>query len=169
MGLELFLSSSVRTHVLLVDPVSILHAHFLTLRSVAVARFYIPNFYYLHFHSFQPIRLSLANKRSKMKFTTTLLFLASLVASGTHALSIPRQANLQSFGGNLGAAATPIVDSGNEDRPFQVGGDTFVNLAAALQRSCDQQFNACANQANAGDAGFSTAECQAQKGELNLN
>ena len=95
------------------------------------------------------------------------LLLTLLLASTSTALSIPlaskRQANLQSFAGNLGAAATPIVDSGNEDRPFQVGGDTFVNLAAALQRSCDQQFNACANQANSG-ADFSTAECQAQKG-----
>jgi hypothetical protein len=41
-----------------------------------------------------------------------------------------------------------------------------VNLGAALQRSCDQQFNACANAANGGDAGVSTAECSAQKGEL---
>lgn len=60
------------------------------------------------------------------------------------ALSSPirRQNNLQSFAGAVGGeAATPVEDSGNADRPFQVGQDTFVNLGAALQRSCDQQFN----------------------------
>jgi hypothetical protein len=60
------------------------------------------------------------------------------------ALSSPirRQSNLQTFTSALGGeAATPVEDSGNADRPFQVGSDTFVNLAAALARSCDQQFN----------------------------
>jgi hypothetical protein len=60
------------------------------------------------------------------------------------ALSSPirRQNNLQTFQGALGGeAATPVEDSGNADRPFQVGGDTFVNIGAALARSCDQQFN----------------------------
>ncbi|KAH7068693.1 hypothetical protein FB567DRAFT_573896 [Paraphoma chrysanthemicola] len=76
----------------------------------------------------------------------------------------PRQANLQSFTDALGGiAATPILDSGNADRPFAVKQDTFVNLGAALQRSCDQQFNACANAANGGGVDFSTAECAAQK------
>lgn len=55
---------------------------------------------------------------------------------------IRRQNNLQSFAGALGGeAATPVEDSGNADRPFQVGSDTFNNLEAALTRSCDQQFN----------------------------
>jgi hypothetical protein len=61
---------------------------------------------------------------------------------------------------------TQVLDSGNAGRPFDVNGDTFVNLAGALQRSCDQQFNGCANLANAGDADISTAECQAQKGKF---
>lgn len=39
-----------------------------------------------------------------------------------------------------------------------------MNLAAALQRSCDQQFNACANEANGG-GDISVAECAAQKSE----
>lgn len=98
-----------------------------------------------------------------MQFTTALLVL--LGAASVNALAI-RQANAQSFTGALGGiAATPILDSGNEDRPFSVKGDTFVNIGAALQRSCDQQFNACANQANAGNADFSTQECTAQKGK----
>ncbi|KAF2830872.1 hypothetical protein CC86DRAFT_434831 [Ophiobolus disseminans] len=98
-----------------------------------------------------------------MKFSSTLLILSVSALSSARILRV-RQANAQSFTGALGGiAATPILDSGNEDRPFQVKADTFVNLAAALQRSCDQQFNGCANAANGGDAAFSTQECQAQK------
>jgi hypothetical protein len=90
----------------------------------------------------------------------------ALFLSAASAAVLPRQANSQSFTGALGGiAATPILDSGNAGRPFSVKGDTFVNIGAALQRSCDQQFNACANVANAGKAAFSTAECTAQKSE----
>jgi hypothetical protein len=98
-----------------------------------------------------------------MHFTSIITLLVA--ASSASALAIQaRQANSQSFTGALGGiAATPILDSGNDARPFSVKGDTFVNLGAALQRSCDQQFNACANEANAGNADFSTQECAAQK------
>ncbi|KAF2005695.1 hypothetical protein P154DRAFT_415791, partial [Amniculicola lignicola CBS 123094] len=75
-----------------------------------------------------------------------------------------RAANFQSFTGALGGiAATPIVDSGNPDRPFQVKADTFVNIGAALQRSCDQQFNACANSANGGNPDLSVSACAVQQ------
>lgn len=78
-----------------------------------------------------------------------------------------RQNNLQPFTGALGGiAATPIIDSGIGNRPFSVKDDTFVNIGAALQRSCDQQFNACANAANGGDETLNVADCAAQKGEL---
>ncbi|KAF2200386.1 hypothetical protein GQ43DRAFT_481631 [Delitschia confertaspora ATCC 74209] len=104
-----------------------------------------------------------------MHFTTPH-FLPFLLFTTTLALSIPnaprqQTQNLQSFSGALGGiTATPILDSGDAKRPFSVKGDTFVNLAAALQRSCDQQFNACANLANGGNGGgFGTGECQAQK------
>ncbi|KAL9618067.1 MAG: hypothetical protein Q9160_007196 [Pyrenula sp. 1 TL-2023] len=70
--------------------------------------------------------------------------------------------NLQSFTGNLGEAAPAISNSGDAKRPFDVAGDTFVNFAAAAQRTCDKQFNACANQANSG-AAFSVSDCQTQK------
>jgi hypothetical protein len=100
-----------------------------------------------------------------MKFTTTLALLATL--SATNALVLPRQANSQTFTGALGGiAATPVLDSGNADRPFDVKGDTFVNLSAALARSCDQQFNGCANAANGGQGDFSTDDCTAQKRKL---
>ncbi|KAF1962278.1 hypothetical protein CC80DRAFT_512530 [Byssothecium circinans] len=89
----------------------------------------------------------------------------------TLALSAPtvyqptrRQNNAQSFAGALGGiAATPVLDSGDAKRPFSVKGDTFVNIGAALQRSCDQQFNACANAANGGDETLSVAACSDQK------
>jgi hypothetical protein len=97
-----------------------------------------------------------------MKFTTTLALFSAVAL--TNALAI-RQANSQTFSGAIGGiAATPILDSGNPDRPFAVKGDTFVNLGAALQRSCDQQFNACAN-ASRGSQDFAFDDCQAQKSE----
>lgn len=81
---------------------------------------------------------------------------------------VRRQAgNVQTFTGALGGvAATPVEDSGNPDRPFQVKGVTFTNIGAALARSCDQQFNACANAANGGDENLSVAQCSAQKGMI---
>ncbi|KAF2470013.1 uncharacterized protein BDR25DRAFT_36011 [Lindgomyces ingoldianus] len=99
---------------------------------------------------------------------TTLIVAAiislSFAAPARRPAVVPRAANLQTFTGALnGIAATPVVDSGNPDRPFQVKGDTFVNIGAALQRSCDQQFNACANAANGGAAGLSVNDCQGQK------
>jgi hypothetical protein len=79
-----------------------------------------------------------------MKFSTTIAVLATLAA--TQARVLVRQANSQSFTGALGGVeATPVLDSGNADRPFDVKGDTFVNLAAASARFCDQQFNGCTN------------------------
>ncbi|KAJ4295475.1 hypothetical protein N0V90_007487 [Kalmusia sp. IMI 367209] len=101
-----------------------------------------------------------------MKFTTTIAFFGAVAL--TNALAI-RQANSQSFTGALGGiAATPILDSGDEKRPFSVGGATFVNLSAAQQRSCDQQFNACANLANGGSEEVAFADCQTQKGNVKM-
>jgi hypothetical protein len=88
-----------------------------------------------------------------MQFTTILLFVASASAL------VARQANSQSFTGAL---------TGDAKRPFSVKGDTFVKLAAALQRSCDQQFNACANSANGGNKAITTQDCTAQKSKCIL-
>ena len=97
-----------------------------------------------------------------MKFSASILVLSFAALSSARILK--RQNNAQPFNGALGGvAATPIVDSGDDVKPFSVKGDTFVNLGAALQRSCDQQFNGCANLANSGQGDFSVAECQAQK------
>ncbi|KAK6902604.1 hypothetical protein I203_107862 [Kwoniella mangroviensis CBS 8507] len=71
--------------------------------------------------------------------------------------------NLQTFSEALnGVAATPVINIGGT-RPLQVKADTFVNAGAAFQRSCDQQFNGCANAANSGSGDASVAECSAQK------
>ncbi|CAN9085292.1 unnamed protein product [Alternaria alternata] len=100
----------------------------------------------------------------RMKFTSTLLVLGIAALTNARAVWV-RQNNAQTFTGALGGvAATPVLDSGIANRPFSVKGDTFVNLSGALQRSCDQQFNGCANLANGGNGNFSTQECQAQKG-----
>jgi hypothetical protein len=71
--------------------------------------------------------------------------------------------NLQTFTGTLGASADAITFSGDTTRPFLVNGNTFVNFAAAAQRTCDIQFNACADAANSG-AAFSVNDCQTQEG-----
>jgi hypothetical protein len=103
-----------------------------------------------------------------MKITSILstLLLSTLALAAPLATLRYRQAqNFQTFKGAVGGiAATPIEDSGNADRPFSVKGDTFVNLSGALQRSCDQQFNACANAANGGATDFAVSDCTAQKG-----
>lgn len=69
--------------------------------------------------------------------------------------------NLQPFTEALGGfAATPVTAGG---RGFVVGDSDFLNIAAALGRSCDQQKNGCANIANSNkNAGFSVADCDAQ-------
>ncbi|PVI04150.1 hypothetical protein DM02DRAFT_202461 [Periconia macrospinosa] len=96
-----------------------------------------------------------------MQFST--LAILAIVAA-VQAAVLPRQNNAQTFTGALGGvAATPVLDSCNPDRPFSVKGDTFVNVAAALQRSCDQQFNGCMNLVNSQKADFTGADCQAQK------
>ncbi|KAF2122873.1 hypothetical protein BDV96DRAFT_9500 [Lophiotrema nucula] len=93
--------------------------------------------------------------------------IATLIALAAARPYVTR-ANLQTFTGALGGiAATPVEDSGNPDRPFQVKGDTFVNIAAAFQRSCDQQFNACANAANGGDKTLSVSACSDQQTQCN--
>lgn len=104
--------------------------------------------------------------KSTLIFTSLFALAFSAPITTTSSLNI-RQANFQTFTAALGGiAATPVTNSGNADRPFQVKGDTFVNAGAALQRSCDQQFNACANKANGGDKTLSVAQCSAQKGIL---
>jgi hypothetical protein len=70
--------------------------------------------------------------------------------------------NLQTFAGALGGLP-PAVNAGG--RGFEVANNAdFLNLSAALGRSCDVQHNACANAANAG-ADFEVAQCETQLGD----
>ncbi|KAJ3856617.1 hypothetical protein EV368DRAFT_32106 [Lentinula lateritia] len=72
--------------------------------------------------------------------------------------------NLQTFTGDVGNSLAPAVTTGG--RGFVVAGETgdsFLNLAAALQRSCSIQHNACADAANSGSAaGITVGDCDTQ-------
>jgi hypothetical protein len=124
--------------------------------------FTIPSFLYFDTHYLLFTKLSITMKTAAI---LSAIFVAALGAPAPQDYLPKRQGqNFQTFAGALGGvAATPITDSGNADRKFQVKGDTFVNLGAALQRSCDQQFNACANKANGGDKTLSVSACSDQK------
>jgi hypothetical protein len=71
--------------------------------------------------------------------------------------------NVQSFAGALGGAAPPVEFTAGADRPFVVDGSSFLNKAAALQRSCSVQHNACANAANSGQIQGGSAQCETQQ------
>ncbi|KAK7740738.1 hypothetical protein SLS53_005206 [Cytospora paraplurivora] len=73
------------------------------------------------------------------------------------------QGNLQTFTGALGGIrADAITASGDSERPFAVGGDTFMDFASAEERSCDNQMNSCATMANSGGVDFGVADCDDQ-------
>ncbi|KAK0729915.1 hypothetical protein B0H67DRAFT_476406 [Lasiosphaeris hirsuta] len=68
-------------------------------------------------------------------------------------------------GGAIGGIAAPAVeDSGNPDRAFKVGANTFVDKNAAVQRACAIQNNACADAVNSGAVdGATAADCNQQE------
>ncbi|KAK3687714.1 hypothetical protein B0T22DRAFT_457864 [Podospora appendiculata] len=70
--------------------------------------------------------------------------------------------NVQAFTGTLGGAAPPVVSS-NSERAFAVNGATFLKEAAAIQRSCAIQKNACANAANSGQLAGGAGQCDTQE------
>lgn len=59
----------------------------------------------------------------------------------------------------VGGVSPPAVTAGG--RGFVTNGADFLNLAAAVGRSCDVQHNQCANKANSG-GGFSVGDCDQQ-------
>ncbi|KAG7443027.1 uncharacterized protein BT62DRAFT_972783 [Guyanagaster necrorhizus] len=72
--------------------------------------------------------------------------------------------NLQTFTGALGGIAAPAVTAGG--RGFVVeGSDDFLNVGAALTRSCSIQHNACADAANSGSADITVGDCDEQSTE----
>ncbi|KAK5452351.1 hypothetical protein LTS15_007417 [Exophiala xenobiotica] len=74
--------------------------------------------------------------------------------------------NVQTFTGTLGGPPPPVISSSG-DRPFSVNGDTFVNIGAALQRSCAVQHNACASAANSGALAGGAGQCETQETACN--
>ncbi|KAH8887995.1 hypothetical protein GQ53DRAFT_749330 [Thozetella sp. PMI_491] len=97
--------------------------------------------------------------------TTTVAASAASSLAGaveTAAADAATGTNLQVFTGTLGGAPPPVTSSAT-DRPFTVNGDTFLNLNAALQRSCSVQHNACANAANSGALSGGVGQCETQE------
>lgn len=75
--------------------------------------------------------------------------------------------NVQTFSGALGGISAPAVIQSTGTRPFSVEGDTFVNSAAALQRSCSIQHNQCADAANAETLAGGVSQCDTQNTACN--
>ncbi|KAI0076319.1 hypothetical protein K474DRAFT_1598266, partial [Panus rudis PR-1116 ss-1] len=88
---------------------------------------------------------------------------ATATASNNSAAGAAAGNNLQTFTGALGGVTAPAVTPGG--RGFVVSGsDDFLNVGAALGRSCDIQHNQCANKANSG-GGFSVGQCDQQNND----
>ncbi|PQE32911.1 ribosomal s17 protein [Rutstroemia sp. NJR-2017a WRK4] len=107
-----------------------------------------------------------ANSKSSSAVTSSASATVSKAAvqSSSAAPAASSPAASSSSGALGGLPALPITKSNDPARPFEVNGNTFVNEAAALQRSCDIQFNACADAFNRGAAqGFNLSDCSAQQ------
>jgi len=93
--------------------------------------------------------------------TTTPAGTASSTTAAPPANTTPASGgqNLQTFTGSLGGAPPPVVTSA---KGFETDNSEFVNLAAAIGRSCDVQHNACANAANSGGQSFTVNDCDQQ-------
>jgi transcription initiation factor TFIID subunit 15 len=94
---------------------------------------------------------------------------ASATATSASASTTSSAAASTGTAGALGGiTAPPVTSSGNKTRPFLVSGNTFVTAAAAKQRACDIQNNACSNAVNSGKlTGVTLAQCAAQQTACN--
>lgn len=102
-------------------------------------------------------------KATSVADTTTASVISTSAAASKTTAAVTSSKNLQTFTGAKGAAAPPVTGPDASGR-FDVQGNTFATVAAALQRSCDIQHNACADKANqTGDlAALDQNVCQAQ-------
>ena len=93
---------------------------------------------------------------------TNVIETGTVTATATAATASSNDTNLQTSTSALGGISAPAVTKGG--RGFQVANNSdFLNLNAALNRSCDVQKNKCADAANANrNAGFSVADCESQ-------
>ncbi|KAH8924057.1 hypothetical protein BT69DRAFT_1218292, partial [Atractiella rhizophila] len=99
---------------------------------------------------------------------------AAAVASKTSAAAAATQTassgtgatagNLQTFTGNLGGLKAPPVTAGGKGFIVE-NNDEFLNIGAALGRSCDVQHNQCANLANSGGQSFNVGDCDTQNNQ----
>jgi hypothetical protein len=92
---------------------------------------------------------------------------ATTAAAASSAAAALSSANLQKFTTGLGGVLAPAVTVGGTG--FVVAGNSdFVNLSAAIDRSCAVQHNACADAANANkNAGFTVGNCDTQETQCN--
>jgi hypothetical protein len=99
--------------------------------------------------------------------TTTVGAGATTTAAAVATATAASGTNVQKFAGALGGIGAPPVIETSGDRPFSTDGSTFVNAAAALQRSCSVQHNQCADAANAGTLAGGEEQCETQENACN--
>jgi len=93
---------------------------------------------------------------------------SAATAAATGATGSTGQSGSGASGAIGGIAAPAVTNSGDSTRPFSVNGNTFVNKAAAVQRACSIQNNACADAVNSGSVkGFTVADCNKQETTCN--
>jgi len=100
--------------------------------------------------------------------STTAAAAASASTSSSSTTASSGQ-NLQTFTGSLGGLP-PAVSTGG--RGFAVAGEdasteSFLNLSAALQRSCSVQHNTCADDVNNGTLSGAVSQCDDQETQCN--
>jgi len=91
---------------------------------------------------------------------------SSSAAAATSTSTTAVGSNVQTFTGSLGGLPPPVINTGG-DRPFSTDNATFVNAAAAIQRSCSVQHNACADAANSGALAGGEEQCETQETACN--
>ncbi|EGO23567.1 hypothetical protein SERLADRAFT_449918 [Serpula lacrymans var. lacrymans S7.9] len=105
---------------------------------------------------------------SSLGAATSAAVIASAIptAAGSAVTAASGGKNLQTFTGALGGVSAPAVTAGGKGFVVQ-GSDSFLNLAAALGRSCDIQHNQCADAANSNTnsgsaSGLTVSQCDQQ-------
>jgi len=78
--------------------------------------------------------------------------------------------NIQTYNGTLGSDPIPVyydagLGVGNGNRPFNVSGVSYDQVASALQNSCSIQMNACADAVNDGSISGEVSDCTDQQSE----
>ncbi|KAH7873219.1 uncharacterized protein C8R40DRAFT_399348 [Lentinula edodes] len=111
-----------------------------------------------------PVTVTVTASASASASAATEAVATATSSASTTTTSAAAGQNLQTFTGDVGNTLAPAVTTGG--RGFVVAGETgdsFLNLSAALQRSCSIQHNACADAANSGSAaGITVGDCDTQ-------